>query len=74
MQVAVPVVCVAVYLVWSGSGIHQGAIRKLILPVSTKGWLLILPYALLAPLLLVRDPAQILILRRAVKDVRPSAE
>src|SRR5262249_17315749 len=28
MQVAVPVVCVAVYLLWNGSGIHQDAIKK----------------------------------------------
>ena len=67
VQVAVPVVCIVGYLVWSGSGVHQEAIQKLILPVSTKGWLLILPYALLVPLLLVRDPVQRWMLQRAAE-------
>jgi serine/threonine protein kinase len=67
MQVAVPIVCIVVYLVWSGSGVHQDAIQKLILPVSTKGWLLILPYALLVPLLLVRDYTQLWVLQRRAK-------
>ncbi len=56
-QLAVPVLCVLVYLVWTGSGIHQQAIRQLIMPVTMKGWLLILPYALLIPVLLLRDVA-----------------
>jgi hypothetical protein len=64
LQVAVPVVCILGYLVWSGSGVHQGAIRQLIVPVTMKGWLLILPYALLAPLVLARDFVQIWILHQ----------
>jgi tRNA A-37 threonylcarbamoyl transferase component Bud32 len=64
LQVAVPIVCIVGYLLWNGSGVHQGAIRQLIVPVSAKGWLLILPYVLLVPLLLVRDPLQLRRLRR----------
>ena len=43
-----------------GEGVHGG---QLIVPVNMKGWLLILPYALLVPLLLVRDQAQLRRLR-----------
>ena len=43
------------------------AIRQLIMPVSMKGWLLILPYALLVPLLLVRDGVQLWLVRRTAK-------
>jgi hypothetical protein len=67
VQVAAPVACIVGYLLWTGSGIHQGAIRQLIIPVSTEGWLRILPYALLVPLLLVRDPLQHWILRRRAR-------
>jgi hypothetical protein len=66
LQVAVPLVCVIGYLAWTGSGVHREAIKELILPVGTGGWLLILPYALLVPLLLVRDPVHLWILRRRV--------
>jgi tRNA A-37 threonylcarbamoyl transferase component Bud32 len=64
LQIAVPIGCVVGYLAWSGSGVHQHALRQLMLPVSAKGWLLILPYALLVPLLVVRDQAQLWLLRR----------
>jgi len=63
-QLVVPFVCVLAYLVWTGSGIHQQAIRQLIMPVTMKGWFLILPYALLVPVLLIRDPAQRWLLRK----------
>jgi hypothetical protein len=56
-QLIVPFVCVLAYLLWTGSGVHQQAIRQLIAPVTMKGWLLILPYALLVPVLLLRDAA-----------------
>jgi hypothetical protein len=59
VQVAVPIACIIGYLVWNGSGVHQEALKQLIVPMSTKGWLLILPYVLLVPLLLVRDRLQI---------------
>ena len=50
---------------WTGSGAPQQAIGHLILPVSMKGWLVILPYALLVPLLLVRDQVHLWFLRRS---------
>lgn len=68
VQLSVPVVCVLAYLVWTGSGIHQQAIRQLIMPVTMKGWSLILPYALLVPLLLLRDPVHSWLLRRARRE------
>jgi hypothetical protein len=64
IQLAVPVVCLLGYLIWSGSGIHREAIRELILPVTTKDWLIILPYALLVPVLLTRDQVQTRVLKR----------
>jgi hypothetical protein len=69
VQLIVPLACVAIYLVWTGSGIHQRAVRQLILPVTAQGWLLILPYVLLIPLLLTRDKLQLsLIARRRQKN------
>lgn len=62
-----PVACVAVYLLWTGSGLHQKAIQTLILPVTSKGWLLILPYALLVPTLLLRDPLHLALARRKLR-------
>ena len=64
LQLAIPLACVLGYLLWTGSGVHQQAIRQLMMPVSAKGWLLILPYALLVPLLLMRDPLQLRRLQR----------
>ncbi len=63
-ELAVPVVCVVAYLLWTGSRVNERTIRQLVLPVSTKGWLLILPYALLVPVLLTRDGIQGWALRR----------
>jgi hypothetical protein len=68
LQLAVPVACILGYLLWTGSGVHQQAVRQLIMPVSAKGWLLILPYALLVPVLLVRDRVQLFRLRRQKPD------
>jgi serine/threonine protein kinase len=62
-QLAVPVVCIVAYLLWTGSGFQRAALHQLI-PVTTKGWLVVLPYALLVPLLLGRDPLQRWALRR----------
>jgi tRNA A-37 threonylcarbamoyl transferase component Bud32 len=70
LQVSVPVLCVVGYLVWTGSGVHQQAIRKLIIPASMNGWLLILPYALLAVLVLFRDLIQIWVLHRRVERAK----
>jgi hypothetical protein len=58
LELAVPVACVLLYLVWTGSRVDQRAIADLVLPVSTKGWLLILPYALLVLVVLLRDGVQ----------------
>jgi serine/threonine protein kinase len=64
LQLTVPVLCAIVYLLWTGSGLHRDAIRDLIIPVTSKDWLLILPYVLLIPALLFRDRAQRWILAR----------
>jgi hypothetical protein len=73
-ELLVPILCILGYLVWSGSGIHQQAIQQLIMPVTTKGWLLILPYALLLVVLLARDPVQRRQLRKRLEryDTLPS--
>ncbi len=63
-QIILPVACVIGYLVWTSKGAPEHAVRQVILPVGMKGWLLILPYALLVPLLLVRDHLQLWLLRR----------
>ncbi len=62
-----PVACIAAYLLWTGSGLHQQAIQQLVMPVTTKGWLLILPYALLVPVLLLRDPLHLALARRRLR-------
>jgi hypothetical protein len=73
LQAVLPVACIAGYLAWTGSGIHQDALRKLMMPVSAKGWLLILPYALLVPLLLVRDPVQLFLVGRRIRQSPPTS-
>jgi hypothetical protein len=67
LQITVPVGCIVGYLLWIGNSASLPAVRQLMLPVSMKGWLLILPYALLVPLLLVRDQVQLWLLRRNAK-------
>lgn len=62
-QIAVPLVCLAVYLVWTGSGWQRAVLHRLV-PVTTKDWLVVLPYVLLVPLLLGRDFVQKRRLRR----------
>jgi hypothetical protein len=66
LQLTVPLSCVLGYLLWTGSGIHQQAIRQLILPDTKQDWLLILPYALLVPVLLTRDAVHKWALKRAL--------
>ncbi len=68
LQLAVPVVCLLAYLMWTGSGIHKDAVRELIIPVTTKDWLLILPYVLLVPALLGREHLQRLARRRPARE------
>jgi serine/threonine protein kinase len=69
-QMAVPLVCVAAYWWWTGSGLQRADLHQLI-PVTTKDWLLMLPYVLLVPTLLGRDYVQRLRLRRAVQRSTP---
>jgi serine/threonine protein kinase len=73
-QLAVPFACIALYLLWTGSGIHQRAIQQLVMPVTTKGWLLILPYVLLVPVVLLRDSVQLFVLKRRLRKERPATE
>lgn len=63
-EFAVPALCVFGYLIWTGSGLRREAIRELILPVTTKDWLLILPYSLIVPVLLFRDRLTAWLLQR----------
>jgi len=63
-ELSVPVACILAYLLWTGSRVDEQAIRTLVLPVTTKGWLLILPYALLVVVLLVRDGVNAWLVRR----------
>ncbi|HKY38104.1 MAG TPA: serine/threonine-protein kinase [Polyangiaceae bacterium] len=71
-QIAVPVACIAVYLLWTGSGLQRAALHRL-MPVTTKDWLVVLPYVLLVPLLLARDPLQKWLLSRAASRAAPEA-
>lgn len=64
VELLVPVACIAGFLVFTGSGLHQQAIEQLIVPVNTAGWLLILPYVLLLPVILLGDRVQLYLLRR----------
>ncbi len=66
-QIAVPVVCLAVYLVWTGSGLQRAVLHRLI-PVTTKDWLVVLPYVLLVPMLIGRDFVQ----KRRLRQVDPA--
>ena len=69
-QMVVPLACIAAYLLWTGSGLHRAGLHQL-LPVTTKDWLVLLPYVLLVPTLLGRDSVQKWRLRRA--DARSDA-
>jgi hypothetical protein len=62
-QIAVPLLCLAAYLLWTGSGLQRAVLHQLV-PVTTKDWLVVLPYVLLIPMLLGRDYAQKWLLRR----------
>ncbi len=63
-QIAVPLVCIAAYLLWTGSGLQRAGLHQFI-PVTTKDWLVVLPYVLLVPTLLGRDYVQKRLLRKA---------
>jgi hypothetical protein len=66
-QLAAPLVGLGGYLGWNWTGARGGWMRDLPIPVSTKDWLLVLPYVLLFPLLLSRDALQRRRLRRLAK-------
>jgi serine/threonine protein kinase len=69
VQIAVPIACMAAYLLWTGSGLQRAGLDRLI-PVTSKDWLVVLPYVLLVPVLLGRDALQRWLLRRAeLRDV-----
>lgn len=63
-QITVPIACIGAYLLWTGSGLQRDALDQL-MPVTTKDWLVLLPYVLLVPVLLARDPVQRWLLARA---------
>jgi len=65
-QIAVPLLCIAAYLLWTGSGLQRAGLHRLI-PVTTKDWLVVLPYVLLVPMLLGRDYVQKWLLRRGAQ-------
>jgi serine/threonine protein kinase len=67
-ELSVPVACILAYLLWTGSRVDERAIRTLVLPVTTKGWLLILPYALLVVVLVVRDGVNAWLVRRTASS------
>lgn len=72
VQIAVPIVCMAAYLLWTGSGLQRAGLDRLI-PVTSKDWLVVLPYVLLVPVLLGRDALQRWLLRRAELREAPRA-
>jgi serine/threonine protein kinase len=72
-QLAAPVFGLAGYLVWNWSNLRHGSMRDLPLPLTTKDWLLILPYVLLFPVLLSRDALQARRLRRLTSTRTPAS-
>jgi hypothetical protein len=70
-QLAVPIACLAAYVFWTSSSLSRDALRELIVPVTSKDWLVILPYALLVPLLLSRDALQRRMLLRSTRSGGP---
>jgi serine/threonine protein kinase len=72
-QLAAPVLGLAGYLAWNWSNLRDGSMHELPLPLTTKDWLLILPYVLLFPVLLSRDALQLRRLRRVTAARTPAA-
>jgi hypothetical protein len=68
LQFVFPLLCIILYLLWAASGIHRQAIQQLIVPATIREWLLILPYVLMVPPLLLRDPVQLAALRRRLRN------
>src|SRR6187399_1430897 len=63
-QLAAPILGLTGYVAWIWGDLHYGSMRDLPVPLTTKDWLLILPYVLLFPVLLSRDAVQRRFLRR----------
>ena len=63
-QLAAPLLGLTGYVAWIWSGLRYGSMHDLPVPLTTKDWLLILPYVLLFPVLLSRDAVQRRFLRR----------
>jgi serine/threonine protein kinase len=68
LQFVFPFACILIYVLWAISGIHRQAIQQLIVPATIREWLLILPYVILVPALLLRDPVQLAVLRRRLRN------
>jgi hypothetical protein len=72
-QLAAPILGLAGYLAWIWSDVRYGSVRDLPIPLTTKDWLLILPYVLLFPVLLSRDALQRRRLRRLAAARTPAS-
>ncbi len=70
-QLVVPFACLAIFLLVTESGFHERAVEQLVMPMTGQGWLLILPYALLIPILLLRDSLHLRILQRRTRRLPP---
>ena len=66
---AAPILGLTGCVAWIWSDLHCGSMRALPVPLTTKGWLLILPYVLLFPVLLSRDAVQRWFLRRSSRPL-----
>jgi len=74
IQLAAPILGLTGYLAWIWSGLRYGSMHDLPVPLTTKDWLLILPYVLLFPVLLSRDAVQRRFLRRPLAKVGAASE
>jgi hypothetical protein len=72
-QLAAPILGLTGYVAWIWSDVHHGSVRDLPVPLTTKDWLLILPYVLLFPVLLSRDAVQRRFLRRPPRPLPQAA-
>jgi hypothetical protein len=63
-QLVAPILGLVGYLAWAFSDVRPTSMRDLPVPLTTKDWLLVLPYVLLFPVLLSRDTLQRRRLRR----------
>jgi hypothetical protein len=63
-QLSAPIFGLTGYLAWAWSDVRPTSMRDLPIPLTTKDWLLVLPYVLLFPVLLSRDAMQRRLLRQ----------